>query len=470
MKYLLFSALQCLLLPAALAQCSDQGETFQRDVVILGGGSSGLYSAVRLQQMGKSVAVVEKQGRPGGNTNTYKDEATGKTFDYGVKVLVNTSLVYNFFTSLEIPLAPLGAVSPATKTVAADFAHGELGPQWPVVNANDSLAALERYKVQLAKYSPEFFRGYHLPDPVPEDLLIPWGEFLAKYDLGPLAYDGFGQFQGMGNILAQPTLYMMKLFNPMQVEAREKKTKVSEANGNTQALWDSAQRYLGEESLILNSKVTSIKRHNDGVEVVVSTPTGTKTIHASILIITVQPKLDLLSPFLDLTDEENQLFGQFNNSYYSNAVIANTGLPENTTIINYDQHATYGLPPLPGIYSVDYQPIQGLRSVQHSSPSPVTDEEIKADILDSVGRVRKALSLPNPEEETEIICFNNHSPSGLAVSVDAIKAGFFKRYVALQGQTRTFWTGQAWTSGSSSTIWDFTEVEVLPAVISALGG
>jgi hypothetical protein len=118
-----------------------------------------------------------------------------------------------------------------------------------VVTSNDSAAALERYKVQLSKYSPEFFRGYNLPDPVPEDLLIPWGDFLKKYDLGALGYDGFLQFQGMGNILAQPTLYMMKLFNPMQVEAREKGTKVTEANGNVQALCKTISKVLAAAQL-----------------------------------------------------------------------------------------------------------------------------------------------------------------------------------------------------------------------------
>lgn len=41
-------------------------EVLQRDVCIIGGGASGTYAAVRLQQMGKSVALIEKQSRLGG--------------------------------------------------------------------------------------------------------------------------------------------------------------------------------------------------------------------------------------------------------------------------------------------------------------------------------------------------------------------------------------------------------------------
>lgn len=42
-----------------------------RDVSIIGGGSAGTYAAVGLQDRGKSVLVIEKAGRLGGNTETY---------------------------------------------------------------------------------------------------------------------------------------------------------------------------------------------------------------------------------------------------------------------------------------------------------------------------------------------------------------------------------------------------------------
>jgi cation diffusion facilitator CzcD-associated flavoprotein CzcO len=38
----------------------------ERDVCIIGGGASGTYAAVRLQQMGLSVAVIEQKPRLGG--------------------------------------------------------------------------------------------------------------------------------------------------------------------------------------------------------------------------------------------------------------------------------------------------------------------------------------------------------------------------------------------------------------------
>jgi hypothetical protein len=224
------------------------------------------------------------------------------------------------------------------------------------------------------------------------------------------------------------------------------------------------------DSVFLQTSVASIDRQDDCVQVVITTPQGNKTIKASKVLITVPPKVELLRPFLTLTDEENALFSQLNNSYYYNAVVANTGLPEDTSVYDYDQEAPYGLPASPSIYAFNSEGVSELYGVQYSSPEPLGDDFITSDILASAGRARLALGLATPKNATTIVAFNNHSPSGLTVSVDAIRSGFYKRYIALQGQTQTFWTGHAWSSGSSSTIWDYTEHDVLPAIISALGG
>jgi hypothetical protein len=106
--------------------------------------------------------------------------------------------------------------------------------------------------------------------------------------------------------------------------------------------------------------------------------------------------------------------------------------------------------------------------VQYSSPAEVSDDYFKSDILASVQRIRDALNLPPANSSTSIKASNNHSPFGLSVSVDEIRNGFYKRFVALQSVKNTFWTGANWASGSSSTIWDFTEVEVLPAILKSL--
>jgi hypothetical protein len=140
----------------------------------------------------------------------------------------------------------------------------------------------------------------------------------------------------------------MKLFNPMQVSARKDKTKVSEANHNMQALWDTAEHKLGDG----NSTVTkctntkSITRDPSCVTLTTHTSLGVQTIRAKKLLMTIIPKFSLLSQFLDLNTEEIDLFSRFNNSYYWNAVVSNTGFPQGISLYNYYSKAAFGIPGL----------------------------------------------------------------------------------------------------------------------------
>jgi hypothetical protein len=60
-------------------------DVITRDVAVIGGGSTGTYAAVNLQNLGKSIVLVEKENVLGGHTNTYRDPATGITVDYGLQ-------------------------------------------------------------------------------------------------------------------------------------------------------------------------------------------------------------------------------------------------------------------------------------------------------------------------------------------------------------------------------------------------
>jgi predicted NAD/FAD-binding protein len=61
-----------------------------RDVAVIGGGSTGTYAAVNLQNLGKSIILVEKENVLGGHTNTYIDQGTGIAVDYGLQAFWNS--------------------------------------------------------------------------------------------------------------------------------------------------------------------------------------------------------------------------------------------------------------------------------------------------------------------------------------------------------------------------------------------
>ncbi|RYP85479.1 hypothetical protein DL770_005037 [Monosporascus sp. CRB-9-2] len=76
----------------------------KREVAILGGGSSGTYTAVRLQDSGKTVVVVEADDALGGHTETYTDPVTGQRDDIGVLFFHNIPVVRDYFARFDIPL------------------------------------------------------------------------------------------------------------------------------------------------------------------------------------------------------------------------------------------------------------------------------------------------------------------------------------------------------------------------------
>ncbi|KAL3479555.1 hypothetical protein BJX99DRAFT_255551 [Aspergillus californicus] len=80
----------------------SEDEVLVRDVCIIGGGSSGTYAAIRLQQLNKSVIVVEKNDHLGGHTETFTDPTTGKAVDYGVVNFEETTISTAYFQHLGI--------------------------------------------------------------------------------------------------------------------------------------------------------------------------------------------------------------------------------------------------------------------------------------------------------------------------------------------------------------------------------
>lgn len=80
-------------------------QTIHRDVAILGGGATGTYAVIYLHDLNQSVALIEKNPKLGGHTNTYVDPRTGQTTDYGVEQYINNKVASDFLTRLRIPFS-----------------------------------------------------------------------------------------------------------------------------------------------------------------------------------------------------------------------------------------------------------------------------------------------------------------------------------------------------------------------------
>lgn len=235
-------ALTCLGLVAALSESvpTTRADDYPaddiiiRDVCIVGGGSGGTYAATRLGQLGQSIIVIEKEALMGGNTNTYVVPSSGLTIDYGVVVFHNISVVRDYFAHYNIALAPAGfAASNSTNYV--DFRTGNVVDGYV---PPDPTAALGAWVDQLNKY-PFLATGINLPEPVPADLLLPFKDFVQKYDLAAMVQTISSLGQGYADLIDQPTLYAMKLLGLNLVETLQT-GYIATAKHDNHAIYDAA--------------------------------------------------------------------------------------------------------------------------------------------------------------------------------------------------------------------------------------
>ncbi|KAJ7194046.1 hypothetical protein GGX14DRAFT_587091 [Mycena pura] len=346
------------------------------DVVIIGGGSpgsAGTYTAIRLQQQGKSVFVIEKEDVLGGHTNTFHVPGTSTTFDYGVMVFANISLVNKYFADMGVALKrskrdALGLLDVGARTIKyAKLNGGD-------VTATTTAPTFVSWS-NATNYAPFLTTGYDLSDPVPEELLMPWGAFAREHDIEAFDYT---------------------LFTTSPSSTRKSSLGfLTTAAHNNHALYDAAlarlQAGANNSAIAVSSNVTRIVRSASSVSVSVSTPGGAKTVHAKQLVIAIPPTLpNLISLGLDLTANERALSAQFNNSYYWNMVIAGTGIPDNLFIDAIDFAAPDAIPALPGLYGVGSAGVDGLAVAYFGSPHHMGDAQVKAETVAALRRLAHA--------------------------------------------------------------------------------
>ena len=342
-----------------------------RDVAIIGGGSAGTYSAISLKDKGKSVIVVERTNRLGGHTQTYVDPATGATIDLGVIMFHDVPVVHDYFARFNIPLIKFGSDADpnAPPTVSAAY---DLRTSKPV---NVTAPTAEAVGAAFAKYSgllsqwPRLNDGMFLPNPVPDDLVLPLGQFVKKYGIEAVIPTMYQFNPGLGDILTVPTIEEARNFGLELVQAVASGLLTTARHQNDELYSKAQAELLGVSSLLLGSQVVAADRAdgNKGVKLVVDTPKGRRLIKAKKLLITIPPRLEFLRPF-DLSPNEAQTFGKLIDGGYYLALVKNTGIPDNTSISNMVQNTEYNLPVLPAIYGIGATPVAGLKHIFYGAP------------------------------------------------------------------------------------------------------
>lgn len=441
---------------------ADGGAPITRDICVIGGGSAGTYAALRLRDLGKSVIVVERKSRLGGHAETYIDPNTGVAIDIGVVVLENVDIVRNYTARFGVPLVavpPGGAGGGGRETAYVDFRTGRRVPGYAPPAQADFAAALVKYRQIIAQSYPYLDAGFVLPDPVPAELARPFSEFVQRYGLQALFPTLFQYGHGLGNVLADPTLYVLKLFSARVVDSILGAGFLI-APGGFAALYDQAELELGDD-VLFDAEVTRVDRSNrNRIKVSVDTGCGEQRIVCKKLVIAFPPTYYGLLP-IDLDGVENSLLGRFRQNHYSTGVVELAGVPAGVSLQNTGAGTPYDLPPLPGIYGLTPSPAPGLYNVKYGSAYALPDALVRQAIIADIQRLRSAGTFPVTFKGFEI--FSNHAPFQLMVQSADIAGGFYKALNSLQGRNNTFYTGAAFQTNDSSLIWSFTEA-LLPKI------
>lgn len=424
----------------------SQIETVTTDVLLVGGGSSGTYAAIQLHDSNKTVAVIERAGKLGGHADSYYGP-NGNVYNVGVQIFYDIPVVTDYFARHGVPLFTAPTNATAT-TVNADFSLGVAAPAANVSTAELG-AAIQRYSEYLAANFSTVYPGYYLPDPVPEDLYMPWGDFMSKYGLDAIA-NLINAYIQPAEAWKEPALFPLKLLSLDPLKGITSGFKVTR---DVNDLYRSAASILGD-SVFYNSSVTTLCRSDAGVEAIVQTPSGIKRFVAKKLLVTTPPVSANFEGW-DLVDTETELFNKFITQQYYAGVIRHSGLPQ-ATLQNVAFTTPFNIPVLPTLFNVVPTGFQENTSAfYYAAHERVEPEVVKADTVATLERLAAGGVIG--ESDTEFLEFFDHPNVRMYVSADDVRDGIYSRLYALQGQRNTYWTGAAWVTQASSPIWDFTK-------------
>lgn len=173
--------------------------------------------------------------------------------------------------------------------------------------------ALLRYLDIVSDYQPWFENGYFQTGEMPEDLTLPFGDFLRKHDL-EASLGILRNLLWLSDALNTPTFHVLSVVGEPQIRAfglglAGPAFKWPETY-SSETLYDNVLSHLGQDVVLLESTIASSQRTDNGVTVTIQTPAGLKTVNAKKLLIAATPSPDNVGPW-DLDDTEKALFGKF---------------------------------------------------------------------------------------------------------------------------------------------------------------
>ncbi|KAH6698510.1 hypothetical protein BKA61DRAFT_682542 [Leptodontidium sp. MPI-SDFR-AT-0119] len=406
--------------------------TVRTDVVVIGGGSSGIYTGIQLMDQGKDVVIIEKSSFIGSHANTYYDPATNAPKNVGVQGFHNVSVVRDYFARLNVTVTG-GTAYPIWPTVNVDFTTGEEMKNYTAPEYSAVLAAFQTLRDVLAEKYAYLDAGFFLPDPIPDELFLPFSEFAAKYGVEDVIPQLVNVIQPV-EIWKEVSLYVIKNFGVESVENYiTTLTSGAYVPNDVNEIYRSATNILGSR-VILNSTAQS----------------ACSVLKPKKIVMAAPPHLRNFAGW-DLSANETALFSKFRGKDIHIAITRN---PEwnNTSYNGIGPNYTATTPRIPGTVSLTPN---GFTDSSYYSYIAFPDQVSVADAQTLFKQEVNTLIANGvvPQSDNEIIEWFDHNQYMNYVPTADIKSGFYTKLNNLQGVSNTFYVGAAWAGQDSSYIW-----------------
>ncbi|KAB8261693.1 hypothetical protein BDV32DRAFT_33025 [Aspergillus pseudonomiae] len=465
-----------LLAAVPLVAAGSSPNVLYKDVVVVGGGASGAYAAVRIRDdFGKSIALIEKQDILGGMVDSYTDPKTGKPYNYGVMTFLEAGNATGFFDRFDIPVAAPSMVSVSTDYI--DFKTGK-PVNFTLPPMADQMAAMAKFLEIVEPWEHLMQPGYGNfpePDAIPEDLLIPYGDFITKYGLEaaiPLMYQSTGL--GLGNMVKETTMFVLQGFGASMARAMVgKQNQLAPSSGRNQDLYDAVAEDLAGDVLYSSTVIESHRGNSSVILTVKNHKTGETTrIHARRLLLAIEPTAANMAPF-DLDRNEKNVLSRFTYTNEYTGIVNNAAFAVNQSYFNLPPTAApnnyLALPDTSFTARIDYIGGDDLFRVTIVGNSTLDTAGAKRLVQNDFNTLLRSgrLTETSDGEPLSWVDFSTHGPMHARVSVADVKAGFFQKLNALQGGRSTWWTGGAFSVNFQTTLWEFDEL-LFPELLKGL--
>ncbi|CZR49662.1 uncharacterized protein FPRO_14859 [Fusarium proliferatum ET1] len=440
------------------------------DVAIIGGGSSGIHAAISLKDAGATVAVIEKRSQIGGHAETYVNPKTKVPANIGVVLFENTETVKKYLSRLGVAVAKHNPFKATSSTQMYDFS---LGVAVPAENRSEAVAtkramtaAIKTYSQNILSKYPWIDQGYRVPYPVPQELLLPFGQFAQQNNFSAIL-PLISQLNWYpGNITTIPTLYGIKKFGPGLLQSVSSEFLVT-ASGDTRSIYKAASDVLGKD-IYLNSDLVRVRRNKAGATLTIQQNRKTFNIKTKKLVVAVPQTIANLKSF-DLSETERKLLSKFSAFGYVAGVADIPGL--NVSLQNVGTMSPAKTPIIPGSngYISSGSPNQFLLGIAFDN-TDYTIPDSKSLVRDELTALTRAGAVAaDTARRVTFPYISNHVPYNLHVTSDEIAKGFYSKLLELEGFLNTYWTGAAFAGHNSGLIWNWNDVTVLPALKKDLG-